>query len=415
MVKEIKVNNEYEVTIDKQDHFGKGITKIDNCLVFVDKVLPTEKVKIEITRKKKNFAEAKVKELINSSKNRVKADCPYYNFCGGCQIMHQDYESQLLFKKHKVQELFLKFAKIEDIKINSIFSGNVFNYRNKVVFHGSGNKLGFYQEKSNKLVRIDECLLADDRINELYKKLKMYLINSSDVISKVMIRKTEFGESMLVIDGKVNKKRFLDYFKEDNIDSIYLNSKLILGNEYITENVFGKSFRLLPQAFFQVNYQMMEKLYKKVIDFYKRNNYENILDLYCGTGTIGILLSSYVKRVIGVEVIEDAVISANMNKDINDISNIEFILGKVEDRIEEFKNIDSVVIDPPRSGLDKITIKTLLNLMPKSIVYISCDPVTLARDLKDLLTKYDLVETNIVDMFPNTNHVESVVLLQIKN
>ena len=217
---------------------------------------------------------------------------------------------------------------------------------------------------------------------------------------------------MLVLKGKVDESKFIKAFSD--ITSIYLNDKLILGKEYILEKINDLSFYIYPNSFFQVNYEMMKYMYNKVIDYYKDNKNLNVLDLYCGTGTIGMLIAKYCNSVVGVEVNSDAINSANMCKEINNISNINFYLGKVEDNIDKFSNIDSIVVDPPRSGLDKHTISTIIKLSPKSIIYISCDPATLARDLCILKEKYNVKEINPIDMFPNTYHVENICILERK-
>jgi len=408
----LKEKDQLDVLVQKLDHFGNGIAKVENQYVFVKNALPEETVKIEITKVKKNFLNAKTVDVIIPSKNRILVPCPYYELCGGCQIMHQVYLKQLEFKKEKVKELFQKFAGISNLKIENFDFQEPFAYRNKIIFHGKKQTLGFYQEKSNDLVEVQNCLLIEEALNQIYHTIQKYLkTNPEEEIDELMIRKTSLNEYMIVIDGKVNMKTFLPSFNNFLVASIYLNQELVYGKEYITEEVFGFKFRIYRNAFFQVNYEMMKKLYKIVTNYYQGKNYQTVLDLYCGTGTIGILVSPYVKEVIGVEVVHDSILAANQNKKINQLSNITFFEGKVEDKISQFQEIDSIILDPPRSGLDSKTRKAILKIHPKSIVYISCDPVTLARDLKDLLEDYILETTNLVDMFPNTYHVECVCVL----
>ena len=384
-----------EVKIEKQDHFGRGIAFIDKKICFIKDTLPGEIVDIEIVKNKKNFLEGKANKIIVESSDRVKPICPYFGVCGGCDLMHQEYNKQLEFKKNKVKELLKRFSNIDinDIKINH---SNNLNYRNKIVLHD----LGLYKEKSNDVVNIDKCYLVNDKINDIIKRLKNYKINEAT------IKVSSLGKVMLIVDESID----IDKFKD--IDSLYVNDKLVFGNNYIEEVINGLTFYIYKDSFFQVNYNVMNMLYQRIVDYYKENSNLNVLDLYCGTGTIGMLISKYCKNVVGIEVNSDAIISAKLCKKINNISNIEFYLGKVEDTIDMIKDIDSIVVDPPRAGLDNHTINTILKLNPKSIIYVSCDPTTLARDLNILKENYNIKEIELFDMFPNTYHVESFVVLE---
>lgn len=411
----VKINDEYKVTVEKQDHFGWGLVHVDNFLVFIEKGLKGDEVVIKITNVKKRYAVATIKEIINSSLERVESICPYYDDCGGCQIMHQEYTNQLKFKEMKVKELFSKFINLRNAKFYPILHGNEIHYRNKVIFHGSKEQLGFFKEKTHDIISIPSCLLVEKELDDIYRKVLTYQKdNPNTEIKDLMLRKTNLNEIMISVDGIINKDKFLNYMDNNLIKSIYINEELVYGKKSIIEEIYGMKFHILPKAFFQVNDNMMRKLYQIVIDYYKENEFNQILDLYCGTGTIGMLVSPYVKKVIGVEVVEDAIISAKMNQELNQISNIQFLLGKVENYIESFQDIDSIIVDPPRSGLDKVTVKQILKIEPTSIVYVSCDPSTLVRDLNMLSQKYDILEVHLVDMFPNTYHVECVCVLKFK-
>lgn len=409
----LKINDRYEVTILKQDHFGKGLTKINDIFIFVDNALTGDVCEIVITSVKKKFATAKIEKIIKSSTDRVVPECPYYDICGGCHIMHEDYNKQLQFKENKVRELLSKFTGLEKVKNFPILGGNCFYYRNKVVFHGQDKQLGFYKEKTNILVPIEKCIITDNRLNEVYYEINKFLLaNPDNKIDDLMLRVTSLNEILVTVSGKINKDKLLSYLKE--VTSVYINGVVVKGKEYIEEDILGIKFKIYPTSFFQVNYDMMLKLYGLVIDFYKKKNYQKVLDLYCGTGTIGMLISSYVKEVVGVEKEHSSIVSANLCKEVNGISNISFIEGKVEDKIDLFKDVDSIIVDPPRSGLDNHSLDIIMKLEPKTITYISCDPVTLARDLKILLKDYEVLEIHPVDMFPNTYHVENVIFLEKK-
>lgn len=411
MLKEILVNDEYEVFIIKQDHFGNGLGKVKNMLVFVKNALPDEICKIKITDVKKRFANAMVKKVIKASFNRVEPKCPYYTICGGCHIMHEEYQSQLQFKEQKVRELLEKFTGLKEVNIYPIIGKKQFYYRNKVIFHGIEKQLGFYQEKTNSLVPIETCMITDKELNQIYHDIQKFLLDHpKNAISNLLLRKTSLGQTLIALEGTIKIEELLTCL--ESVSTIYLNNQLIKGQSFIEEEILGIYFKIYPTSFFQVNYDMMLVMYQLVINFYQDRQYHKVLDLYCGTGTIGMLVSRFVEQVIGVEKEHSSIISANLCKEVNHIPNITFIEGKVEDKIDDFQDIDSIIVDPPRSGLDKHTIDTIRNLNPETITYISCDPATLARDLKILLEDYHVLEVHPIDMFPNTYHVENVVFLK---
>jgi len=395
----------YKVKIEKLDHFGRGIAKINGKIVFIPKTLKGDVVDIEIVKDNKKFLEGKVIKFIEKvPRNSI---CPYSDICGGCHIIDMDYNEQLIYKENKIMELFRKTFGY-DLKIDEIIADSNINYRNKITLHIKNKKLGFYKEESHELVEIDECIISKKEINKVIKKLKE-LVKEYDV-TDVMIRS---NDGLLIdIDGNIPKNVLLDNF--NNVDIIYLNNKLIKGNGVIYEEILGKKFKISPKSFFQVNTKVCSNIFDKVRGFIEGKNYNKALDLYCGTGIIGIIISDLVKEVVGIEVVSDAVRNANDNKELNGINNINFICDKVENRIDEFREIDLIIVDPPRSGLDKNSTNSILKIMPKDIIYISCDPNTLMRDLKALSNDYSINSFSIADMFPNTYHVESIVVLSKK-
>ena len=270
--------------------------------------------------------------------------------------------------------------------------------------------LGFYEEGSNKLINIDECLLLDNRINEL---IKLFYQLDLTYIEKIMVRTTS-KEVMVVFYGFIDK---IDILK-DKVDSIILiniKEKLLHGKSYIKEQINDLKFIISYDSFFQINTEAMIKLYDKVVEYADLTKEDKVLDLYCGTGTIGIYLSKYCKEVLGIEIVENAIKDANINKELNNIENISFICGDVGKLINADYKQDVLVVDPPRAGLDKKTKKVILDNEYKKIVYVSCDPMTLVRDLSELSVKYDIADVTLVDMFPNTYHVECVTALHLKS
>ncbi len=387
------------VRIEKLDHFGRGIAKVNNIPIFVENSLIGEEVEILITKEKKNYMEGVVIDYIKKSPLRVKSNCPYYDKCGGCDLLHLSYIEQLKYKENKVKEIIKKFSGLECI--NNIVSSKQFNYRNKITLQVK-NGIGYFQKKSNDIINIDNCLLVDNKINEIINKLKK--IDVSDV-KKIVVRVTNL-ESMVVFYGKINLKIDLD------VDTIIINDKVFKGNGYIREEINDFKFIISPTSFFQVNNIGMINIYNKVLEYVDGGN---VLDLYCGTGTIGIYVSKKANKVLGIELNKEAIKDALINKKLNNINNIDFISGDVGTILSEnnFK-ADIIIVDPPRAGLDNKSIDNIIKIKPKKIVYVSCDPVTLARDLNILKEKYDVIEITPFDMFGNTYHVECVCLLKLR-
>ena len=394
-----------KVLISSVNHQGYGVARINNKVVFVENAITDDVVDIEIVKEYKKYALGEVVNFVSMSKEHITSACPYYDKCGGCQISHITHKAQLDFKKEKMRNIFSRYL---DMEISpKIISVNEYNYRNKVVFHIKDGKLGFYEDGTNKLIKIDNCLLLDERINNLIP-----LFNNLDLtyVEKIMVRVTS-KEVMVVFYGFIDK---IDVLKKyvSSIILVNIKEKLLYGKSYIKEEVDGLKFIISYNSFFQVNTKAMVRLYDKVLKYANLTKEDDVLDLFCGTGTIGIYLSMYCKSVLGVEIVEEAIKDANINKELNNIDNISFICGDVDRVINEKFNQNVLVVDPPRSGLNKNTKNVILNNGFDRIVYVSCDPMTLVRDLKDLSSKYEFKEITLVDMFPNTYHVESVCLLE---
>ncbi len=397
-----------KVLISSVNHQGYGVARINNKVVFVENAITDDVVDIEIVKEYKKYALGEVVNFVSMSKEHITSACPYYDKCGGCQISHITHKAQLDFKKEKMRNIFSRYL---DMEISpKIISVNEYNYRNKVVFHIKDGKLGFYEDGTNKLIKIDNCLLLDERINNLIP-----LFNNLDLtyVEKIMVRVTS-KEVMVVFYGFIDK---IDVLKKyvSSIILVNIKEKLLYGKSYIKEEVNGLKFIISYNSFFQVNTKAMVRLYDKVLKYANLTKEDDVLDLFCGTGTIGIYLSRYCKSVLGVEIVEEAIKNANINKELNNIDNISFICGDVDRVINEKFNQNVLVVDPPRSGLNKNTKNVILNNGFDRIVYVSCDPMTLVRDLKDLSSKYEFKEITLVDMFPNTYHVECVILLQRKD
>lgn len=394
----MKINDIYEVTINDEDDIGNGITRIDNFVVFVPYALKDEKIKVKIIKLNKRFATGKIEEIIIKSDRRECVKCKSFNECGGCSFLHLSFLEE---KKKKISFI----NKLFNTNIKEILTNNEYNYRNKATFHVKDGKIGYYSENTNDLVEFDNCLLLDDRINKIYNTLKN--MNLSD-ITEVVVR-TSKKNIMVIFKGEKENFSIEKLINKINIDSIYLNDKLIYGNAYIIEELSNVKYSIYPNAFFQVNTENMKIMYDKVKEY--AGSGDKLLDLYCGTGTIGIYLKDNFREVTGIEVNKEAILNANINKTLNNLNDINFICGDAS--IAKNNNYDVIVVDPPRSGLSKKVIDFLNKSNAKTIVYVSCNPKTLKRDL-DLLSKYKIKKLECINMFNKTKHCEVITALDRK-
>jgi 23S rRNA (uracil1939-C5)-methyltransferase len=387
------------VKINKLDSFGNGIAYIDNKTVFVRRALPGETVEIEIYKEKKNISFAKIINIIEPSSERRKSICPYYDRCGGCDFLHTTDEVEKEFKINKAKYLFNR--------CDNYYETENLNYRNKVVLHSKNGHYGFYQEETNDLVEIDYCYIADYKINEIIKSLRKDNIWGD---FDVTIRSFD-GDILLSLDGDINNITFYDTAKI--VKTIIVNNKVILGNGYLYFYINDYKIRLGSKAFFQVNLEGLNNIYKIISNFLKDKKINKALDLYSGVSLWSILINKFVDNIDSIEINEEACLNGKNNLIENNIHNVNIINGKVEDYIDKFSDIDLVITDPPRSGMDKKTIDYLSKINSKYIIYISCNIDTLKRDL-DRLDNYELKELDLVNMFKRTYHCEVVTILERK-
>lgn len=398
------------VTIEALDHFGYGIAHINNKVIFVENALPGEVVKIEIIEDKKNYSKASVLEYIKKSNERVEPICPYFNICGGCSLMYYNYEETLNFKKKKIQELILKNKISYDLNnIEIVKNEGSLNYRNKVSLKIANGKIGYYKNKTHELVEINECKIANKEINKVIDNYKLLGIKNGNLI----IRVNSNNEILLVIEtNEENYNIELDKLKEKiKIVGIVYNNKTIYGDSYLYERIGGFLFRVSFNSFFQINPYICSILFNLIDNEIAKDDI--VLDLYSGVGTLGIVASKKAKEVISVEIVKNAVLNGIFNAKINKQDNIHFILGdtgKVVNKITQ--DFNTLIVDPPRNGLDKNTISFIKEKLPEKIIYVSCDANTLMRDLKDLEKSYQIMTYKILDMFSYSYHLESFVVLK---
>ena len=391
-----------QVHIDRMDHFGNGIGNINGKIIFVKGALPGETVDVTITKDKKSFMEGTINTIIYKSSKRVEPFCKYFGVCGGCSLCHLNYENTLEYKKERVKNILSKF----DIpKINVIRNENDLYYRNKIELKIVDGKLGFYEKSTHNLIEIKECKVTKKSINKSFEFVKNMKLENANVT----IRANYNDEVLIIIDSK--EKPVILNPEDYKIVGIVLNDKCIYGQDNFMEKINNLFFTVSYNSFFQVNNYINLELFNLI----KENIVgKTVLDLYSGVGTLSIVASKVVDKVYSIEVIANAVKNALINAKINKCDNINFILGKVEDKIGFINDkIDTIIVDPARAGLDKKTIEVINNICPQRIIYVSCDTQSLANNLVDL-TNYEIKRFYILDMFSYTYHIECFCILDRK-
>ncbi len=450
----IQKNQEYIVDIVDNGYEGEGIAKIDNFTIFIPGAIKGEKVKIIIVKVLTSHAFGKILEIINKSETRQEVDCFTYKRCGGCNLRHIKYEETLKMKQNAVQSLVNKTL-INKLKVQeTVGMENPFHYRNKAQYPVGINKngepiIGVFANRTHEVIPMEKCLIQNQQSEKIAKHILQFIKENKIIIydektgkglfRHVVIKvgiKTKQIMCILVINGKTilqEQKLIQDLItKFPEIKTIVKNiniknTNVILGQENINiygegyiEDILGEyTFKISPLSFYQVNPVQAEKLYNLGVEMAQISKKDTVFDLYCGIGTISLFMAKYAKKVYGIEIVNEAVEMAKENAKSNNIKNAEFYAGDVEIVLDELINkqgikADIVMFDPPRKGLDKNSINNILKIKPKKIVYISCNPATLIRDLAMFEDTYEIKNIVPVDMFPFTSHVECVSLLSIK-
>ena len=431
-----------EIEITKLGYNGEGVGRIDNKVCFVKYALPDEKVLVSIKQEKKDFINAKLEKVIKSSKNRENPPCPYYQTCGGCDIQHLEYQKQLEFKKQLIEETFKKIADLE-VNVKDIYSDKQFEYRNKSVFaitEENGKVIaGMKQENSHSIIEIENCILQNSLANKILKIFKTFIKeknipcntkNKSGV--KYLVIRVIDDKALITIVSDMNIENLKDFAielkKQNLIYGLYVNinkstntilsknSTYLSGLKQLESEENGIKFYVSPNSFLQVNTLVQNMLYDKVVNYIKSNI---VLDCYSGAGIMSAMFSKKLEKVYGIEIEKSATSDANILKQTNNLNNLTNINGDVKQElpklISKFDKNVCVVLDPPRSGCDSEVLNLLCQNTPNEIIYISCLPRTLARDMNILKQYYDINEITAFDMFPNTKHVETLVYLTKKN
>ncbi len=439
----IEKNKTYTVVITGVGEKGEGIGKIDNFAVFIPYALLGETVEVLIVKVLKSYAFGKLLNIIIPSPERVKPECPVFYKCGGCDYQHCSYTMELANKTNKIKDCIQRIGRL-NIEVADTHGSTKMHYRNKSQFPVTPDGIGFYAPRSHRVIPVNDCLIQNEKSNRVIDIVKQFMADfhvkpynettGKGVIRHIFTRctltnqvmvcivtaskslknpevlvsmlKSEFGEDISIIQN-INSKNTNVILGKENI--------LLNGENVVTDKIGDLYFEISPQSFFQINPEQTKALYDKVVELADLKGIEKVLDLYCGIGTIGLYLAKYAESVIGVECVPEAIENAKRNAILNNIKNAEFYVGNSEDLAENFSDADVIIIDPPRKGCDEKLLKTINNISPQKVIYVSCNPATLARDLK-ILDEYGYKTDTVYpyDLFPKTSHVECATLLTKK-
>ncbi len=445
--KSLKKNDEIVVKIDRLGANGEGVATHNGVVVFVPFALVGEEVLVHIINDKNKFMIAKIVSFIKKSEQRQVAKCPYFSKCGGCDIQHLTYDDQLEFKKKLVEDTLKKYAKITHEINDVVASPKIFRYRNKFAFpvqNVNGEiKIGMFRKNSHKIIEVEDCLLQSEKAKEIVKLFKEYMIENnisayseddkSGIVKHIVVRESEddFVLTVVVTDEKFNKftpliEKFKTTFNSFGIvkNVNKLNNNVIFGNldkkiygiYELEKNDFGVKYFVNNRSFLQVNNDVKNLIYQKIID--TLGSQKNVIDAYSGAGLLSSIIAKSGTNVYGVEIIKEATENANKLKFLNNLYNLTNKNGDcaviVPELAKKLEGDFAVVVDPPRKGLEKQVIEAFLKAEPKLLVYLSCNPATLARDLAIFMEKYEIDFIQPYDMFPQTANVETLVCLKLK-
>lgn len=444
-------NELVNVTFHDLSHDGAGVAKIDNYTLFVPFGLPGERAKVKVTQTKRTYGFGKIIERLEASEDRVSPVCPIYAECGGCQLQHLDYSRQLEYKRKQVENALIRIGNLTQIHVKSVIGmEEPWRYRNKAQVPVGSTKdrlvTGFYQKGSHRVTNMEACHIqeeSNDKVIQTVRNIAESIgISAYDIKSHRGVLRhiaVKYGkatnEVMVVLITRTkdlpHKKEFIAQITGQipNVASIVHNvnpkrtnvifgkeTNVIWGEPYIYDTIGNIKFAISARSFYQINPVQTEVLYEKALEYAALTGKETVIDAYCGIGTISLFLARKADKVYGVELIPEAIADAKRNATLNGITNADFFVGEAEKVIpwwhKQGIHADVIVVDPPRKGCDEALLNTIIEMKPKRVVYVSCNPATLARDLRILEDGgFKTKEVQPVDMFPQTSHVESVALM----
>lgn len=448
----LEKGKEILLTIKRLGINGEGIGYYKRKAVFVEGAIPPEEVIVKITEEKEKYAKGELKEVRLRAKERTKPFCKFFDQCGGCQIQHINYNEQLLLKKEMLIQAFERYTNedIKSIKFNLVEGMDKpthYRYKSQMPVRNGDDGLisGFYAPETNQLIDIDNCPVHTDLINAINEQIlrtcEQYNIQAFDpttmygLLRYVVVRQSHLNDDVQVtlvvtIFNKALYSAAKDIIKLPHVKSVAISKnkdvknveifgndvEILAGEKTIKEGIDDIVYELMPKAFYQLNPSQATKMYKHVKSQIKDIEKKTIIDAYCGAGAMTLYLAKYAKEVVGIDLSKDSIDSANQNAKLNNMDNVKFKLGKVESVLprlyDQSKVPDVLVVDPPRKGLDYKTIDVLNRKVLDTLVYVSCNPSTLAKNIKALSRKYKVVSVTPFDMFPHTSHIESVTILR---
>jgi 23S rRNA (uracil1939-C5)-methyltransferase len=452
----VEKNKVYDLDIVSLGSNGEGIGRVDGYTLFVPGALPGDSIKVKVVKTKKTYGYGIIADILLPSPNRIEAKCPVAHKCGGCDLQHLAYNAQLEYKQSLIKESLVRIGQLDSDFVTRIMepligAEETYFYRNKVQYpvreeHGV-IRIGFYAKNTHRIVETECCYIQNPFNEVIVKELREFMIEhripayneetTKGLVRHLVIRRSyhyDRYQVTLVINGtklpqQAELEKRLQALEKVESFSININQEpnnVILGKtlitsfgpKYLVDKINHIEYHISPLSFYQVNPKQTEKLYAKALEYAGLTGNETVLDLYCGIGTISLFLGQQAKEVIGVEIVEAAILDAKQNAEINKATNVHFYVGKAEDIVPDlYKNnglrADVVVVDPPRKGCEESLLETIVQISPQTIVYVSCDPGTLARDVKYLVENgYSVEKVCGVDMFSHTVHVETICLLQ---
>ncbi len=429
----VEIDQIIQLRIHALGSSGEGVGYYQGYTLFIDGALPDELVEARVTACQKRFGRADLIKILTPSKDRIEPLCPIFHTCGGCQVMHLAYQKQLEMKRQRVVDALTRIGKLKSCEVLPCKpSPHPFNYRNKIQLPMKEGRIGLYSRSSHNLVEVKNCHIHCPLGEKVYQKLRKL---SLPPLRHILIKTAVHREEVLLIFVTAEKscEPFRSIAKEirrlcPEVKGVVHNwqpkeGNAILGQEFhviegqghITERICDLTFKVSPASFFQVNPAQAEHLYQYALACANLTGQETVLDAYCGVGTLSLIFAKKAKKVIGVECVPEAIRDAQENASLNGISNASFLCGAAEEKIASFSGIDVALLNPPRKGCDPAFLAGIRRLRPKRLVYISCDPGTLARDLSELHGMgYALEKIQPFDMFPQTAHVECVASLLLQ-